>query len=88
MPVPGAPDVGVSHPGGPRDRAAATLKGEPGDPHVHATFLRPLVRAFIEKGPVDSHESYRDLMDLVHVPGSGEQEFMDFQRRHTLDPDP
>jgi hypothetical protein len=58
---------------------------------VHQPFLdrdlnRTQVRAFIKKGLVDAKGSYRALLDLIHVPASHYQKFMDFLRHNDLKP--
>ncbi len=58
---------------------------------VHAPFIerdlnRTQVRAFIRKGLVEAKGSYRALLELLHVPASYYQKFMDFLRHNDLKP--
>ena len=59
---------------------------------VHGPFMRrdlnrSQVRAFVRKGLMDSQGSYQRLLEVMGVPQSDYQKFMDFLRHHRLKPD-
>jgi Nif-specific regulatory protein len=59
---------------------------------VHTAFMerelnRAQVRAFIKKGLVETHNSYRELIALLHIRPGDYQKFMDFLRHNRLKPE-
>ena len=55
-------------------------------PFLSRELNRKQVRAFIQRGFAASKGSYRHLLDLLHLPASDYQRFMDFLRHHDLKP--
>jgi transcriptional regulator with GAF, ATPase, and Fis domain len=49
---------------------------------------REQVRGFVKKGLSVAGGSYRSLLDLLHLPATDYQRFMDFLRHHDLKPTP
>ena len=59
---------------------------------VHQAFMnrdlnRAQVRALVARGLEATHGSYRGLLELLELPASDYQRFMDFLRHHDLKPD-
>ena len=55
-------------------------------PFLDRDLNRNQVRSLIKRGLFEARNSYRELLDLLHIPQSSYQKFMDFLRHHRLKP--
>ncbi len=56
------------------------------EPFMRRDLNRSQVKAFIKKGLVDSQASYQKLVEVMGLPPTDYQRFMDFLRHHDLKP--
>ena len=55
-------------------------------PFLDRDLNRKQVRALIKRGLFETQNSYRELLELLHIPQASYQKFMDFLRHHRLKP--
>jgi DNA-binding NtrC family response regulator len=55
-------------------------------PFMYRDLNRSQVKKFIRQGMMEAEGNYRKLLDLLHLPNSSYQRFMDFLRHHDLKP--
>jgi DNA-binding NtrC family response regulator len=56
------------------------------EPFMNRDLNRSQIKAFIRRGLGNADNNYRRLLDLLQLPASDYQRFMDFLRHHDLKP--
>lgn len=69
-----------------RVRSGASFWDAVHEPFMNRDLNRTQVRAFIRRGLGNAENNYRRLLELLQLPASDYQRFMDFLRHHELKP--